>query len=248
MFRLSNFPLVLFLFSMLFLWGAAKLGTRWAHLVEEIREDFATVLAATLTLLGLIVGFTFSMAVGRYDQRKDYEEEEANAIGTEYLRLDLLPDAGNIRKLMRDYLDKRIQRYVLRDGEELDKVQAATAELQNQMWAGVRSIATAQPTPITSLVVAGMNDVINRQGYTHAAWHNQIPRAAWALLLFIALCANFMVGLSLRHQAGRGPMILILPFIVSIALLLIADLDAPTGGLIRVSPENLIELTKSLQP
>jgi len=77
---------------------------------EQRNEDLGVVLAATLTLLGLIIGFSFSMASSRYDQRKNFEEAEANAIGTELVRADLLPaaDAENVRKLLRGYLDKGI--------------------------------------------------------------------------------------------------------------------------------------------
>src|SRR5215469_3344570 len=77
------------------------------------RHDFNIVQAATLTLLALIVGFSFSMAVSRYDQRKTLEEAEANAIGTEYLRADLLPGDGGprTRELLKKYIDLRIAFY-----------------------------------------------------------------------------------------------------------------------------------------
>ena len=86
---------------------------RQRKLEEDIREDFGVILAATLTLLGLIIGFSFSMAMSRYDQRKNYEAAEANAIGTEYVRADLLPasDAAKVRALLRDYLDQRVLFY-----------------------------------------------------------------------------------------------------------------------------------------
>src|SRR5262245_39963429 len=89
--------------------GVLLSGNRRA-VKAEMREDFGIILAAPLTLLGLIVGFTFSMALNRYDQRKNYEEEEANAIGTEYLRAGLLPaaDAAKVRSLLLNYLDQRI--------------------------------------------------------------------------------------------------------------------------------------------
>src|SRR5689334_23194660 len=77
------------------------------------RHDFSIIQAATLTLLALIIGFSFSMAVSRYDQRKTFEEAEANAIGTEYLRADLLPgdDGTRMRELLRNYLDLRVAFY-----------------------------------------------------------------------------------------------------------------------------------------
>ena len=90
-------------------------------LKDEEREDFSLVQGATLTLLGLIIGFSFSMAIGRYDQRKNYEEEEANAIGTEYVRAGLLPaaDAAKVRAQLTKYLDLRILFYHTRWQSEL---------------------------------------------------------------------------------------------------------------------------------
>jgi hypothetical protein len=96
------------------LWLSARIGSffhkRRQKLEEDMPEDFGVILTATLTLLGLIIGFSFSMAIGRYEQRKNYEEEEANAIGTEYVRADLLPaaDAARVRALLRNYLDQRV--------------------------------------------------------------------------------------------------------------------------------------------
>jgi hypothetical protein len=100
--------------------------------------------------------------------------------------------------------------------------------------------------PVTALVVSGMNDVLNSQGYTKASWLNRIPRAAWALLAIIAISANVMLGLYMRRGRSMGALILVLPTIISVALLLIADIDAPRGGLIQVEPENLMSLAESL--
>jgi hypothetical protein len=105
---------IIFIVSLLAQWGAAYLGDLLRRKVKpvttEARADLDTVLTATLTLLALIVGFTFSMAVSRYDLRKNYEEAEANAIGTEFLRADLLPaeNAANMRRLLRRYTDQRV--------------------------------------------------------------------------------------------------------------------------------------------
>ena len=96
---MRNFPSpAVFLPSVLLLWLAAQYGSllglrRRRPLKDDVREDFGVIQAATLTLLGLIIGFSFSMAITRYDLRKNYEEAEANAIGTEYVRADLLPAA-----------------------------------------------------------------------------------------------------------------------------------------------------------
>ena len=92
---IKDYPLLLFALSFfamtLSAWIGASISKRRRILTSEEREDLGIIQAATLTLLGLIIAFTFSMALERYSQRKNYEEAEANSIGTEYLRLGLLP-------------------------------------------------------------------------------------------------------------------------------------------------------------
>ncbi len=249
-----NFPIIVFLVSVFVLWLAIRIGTLIAkrrHLDEDAREDFNLILSATLTLLGLIIGFSFSMAISRYDMRKNLEEAEANAIGTEYVRADLLPNAdaaAKIKTLLINYTDERILFYTTRDPVELERVDTQIAQLQNQLWAAVVPAADTQPTPVVALAVAGMNDVLNSQGYTQAAWWNRIPTAAWALLAAIAICCSMLVGYGSHRTRGSGVLILVLPVIVSIAFLLIADIDSPRGGLIRVKPQNLHALAASLHP
>jgi hypothetical protein len=248
---LTDSPLLVFICSMLLLSAAAWIGgfvvRADRQLSDESRENFAVVLAASLTLLGLIVGFSFSMAVSRYDQRKNYEEAEANAIGTEYLRLDLLPaDAASAaRALLRAYTEQRISFYTTRTASGLAQVDKDTLRLQRQLWMAVRSPALSQPDALKGLAVAGMNDVLNSQGYTQAAWWNRIPPAAWAMMVLIAVLCNAMVGYSGGRGRPRSGALLILPLIVSISLFLIADIDSPRGGIIHVAPQNLISLEES---
>ena len=160
--------------------------------LEDERENFTIVLSATLTLLGLIIGFSFSMATSRYDQRKNYEEEEANAIGTEYVRAGLLDsqDTERVQGLLKKYLARRMLFYTV-GSERLPQVNSDTEQLQQQMWSVVQSATRSKPSPVTALVASGMNDVLNSQGYTQAAWWNRIPTAAWSLMAAIALCATF---------------------------------------------------------
>jgi len=245
-----NYPILIGAVCFVVMWAAAHIGDRLTihRLLPKELEEFNIVLGSTLTLLGLIVGFAFSMAVGRYDQRKNYEEEEANAIGTEYVRADLLPspDADKVHALLKEYLAKRIGFYRTRDRSELDGINRETAGLQNQMWSTVATAAKAQQTPIISLVVSGMNDVLNRQGYTQAAWWNRIPIAAWALMFAIAIVCNFLVGRAARDVKARRPLA-VLPIVLAIAFMLLADLDSPRGGIIRVRPQNLLSLQDSLK-
>jgi hypothetical protein len=248
---LLDYPLFVFALSFFTLWlstaiGAASFKGR-PKLEGTARENFGVILAATLTLLGLIIGFSFSMATNRYDQRKNYEEEEANAIGTEYSRADFLPDAdaARVRALLSKYLDQRVLFYTTRNRHQLAQVNIYTTQLQSKLWSAVKVPAGAQPTPVMALVVSGMNDVLNSQGYTQAAWWNRIPTAAWGLMLAIAICCNVLIGYGARDSKA-GTILLILPLVVSIAFFLIADIDSPRGGVIRVNPQNIISLQESL--
>jgi hypothetical protein len=200
-------------------------------------------------MLALIIAFTFSMAISRYDQRKNYEEEEANAIGTEYVRADLLPaaDAAKVRALLRDYLDQRVLFYITRDEQQIRQINARTAQLQTELWSAILAPVAAQPTPPVALVVSGMNDVLNSQGYTQAAWWNRIPVAAWVLMAAIAICCNLLVGYGVRNVKPGDLLLLVLPLVVSISFFLIADIDSPRNGVIRVNPQNLTSLVESLQ-
>jgi hypothetical protein len=243
-------PYFLLTVTLFALWAAARIGLAFRkkhHEPDEDTEDFTFVVGATLTLLGLIIGFTFSMAVSRYDQRKNFEEQEANAIGTEYVRVDVLPpaDAAKIRSLLKLYLDKRISYYVARDEAPLAEINAASTQLQNQLWAAVIGPAKAQPTPLTALAVAGMNDVLNAQGYAQAAWWNRIPAAAWILLVTISIFCNLLIGYGVRLKSDL--LFLILPVVLSVSLFLIADIDSPRRGVIHVRPENLESLAESLK-
>jgi hypothetical protein len=244
-------PLALFVISLVALWFSARIGAALRNLrklEEEEREDFAVVVSATLTLLALIIGFSFSMAISRYDQRKNYEEAEANAIGTEYVCANLQPaaDAAKVRGLLRSYLDQRISFYRSRDAGELSQIDATTGQLQNDLWSAVQTPSLANPTPVAALVVSGMNDVLNSQGYTQAAWWNRIPDAAWALMAAIALGSNMLIGYVRRRADAKAIQFFVLPLVVSISFFLIADVDAPRAGGILVSPQNLEVLAHSM--
>jgi hypothetical protein len=252
MVNLIDYPLLIFVVSLLAFWISAWIGGwfrgKQGKVDEDAHEDFAFVLGGTLTLLALIVGFTFSMAVNRYDQRKLYEEQEANAIGTEYVRADLLPpaDATRVRSLLRSYLSQRILSYTSRDERQLRQINVETARLQSEMWSVVVAFSTEKSNAVTALSVAGMNDVLNSQGYTQAAWWNRIPLAAWILLGMISMFCNLLIGYVVHGRSGF--LFLILPIALSISLFLIADIDSPHSGVIRVYPQNLESLAASLQP
>lgn len=247
-----NFPLLFFMPCFLALWLSTRIGASFRkarrNLEQDEHEDFRVIEGATLTLLSLIIGFTFSMAINRYEQRKNCEEAEANAIGTEYLRAELLPaaDAERVRALLRNYLDQRILFYQTRDGGQLQQINAYTAQLQTELWSTVQAPPPVQSTPVLALVISGMNDVLNSQSYTEAAWWNRIPIEAWVLMATIAICCNLLIGYAARRSGAKGILFLVLPLVVSISFFLIADIDSPRGGVIRVLPQNLSSLSEFL--
>jgi hypothetical protein len=216
--------------------------------IEETRvSDLDIVHGAALTLLALVIGFTFTMAVTRYDQRKNYEEDEANHIGTEYARISLLPinDTNAVKSLMKDYTFRRIQFYQNRDSSKLDNIEETTEVLQKKLWASVSGPASAKPTPVNALAVSGMNDVIDSAGFTNAAWRNRVPSAAWIFLEVIALICNMLLGYRFKE---RSIVILFLfPLITSLSFFVISDIDNPRQGIIQVIPQNLILEAKAMK-
>jgi hypothetical protein len=250
--NLLDYPLLVFVLSFFTLCLSVVIGAlvrKGRDLEKGTHENYAVLLAAALTLLALIIGFSFSMATNRYDMRKNYEEAEANAIGTEYVRADLLPaaKAERMRVLLRKYTDQRILFYETRDMQQLTQINAYTSRLQAELWSVVVESASSRQAPIIALVASGMNDVLNSQGYTQAAWWNRIPTAAWLLMASIAICCSLLVGYDLRDMKAGRILIPILPLIVSIAFFLVADIDSPRGGAIHVHPENLLSVSESLR-
>jgi uncharacterized membrane protein len=248
---LEHHPLALFAFALV----VQALGAYLGHLLGKRRKtddgseraDISAIVGATMTLLALIIGFTFAMAVNRYDQRKDLEDAEATAISAEYSRAGLLPadTAAQTRELLSRYVRQRILFYQVDDPARLAQIQAQTDGLERQLWSAVSGAAAAAPTPVSALAAAGMNDVLNAEMHTDAAWGYHIPVAVWLLLLLIAFGGNVLIGAS---EKRRSPLVLmIFPLVIAVPFFLIADVDSPRGGLVRVVPVNLIAHARLMQ-
>lgn len=247
-----DYPAVMFVTLLVIFIGAVALGAyvlkRFVTLPDAEREDFNLVQTSTLTLLALLIGFSLSMAVNRYDQRKTLEEQEANAIGTEYARADLLDQrfGGPMKAALVRYAQLRLADYQTRDRDQLAHLTEQTASLQADLWNLASAAAKDRPTPISAVVATGMNDVLNSQDYAEAARINHIPVGAWILMFVIAVFACVVQGYGAKGNPRRGLLIIILPVTVSLSLALIADIDSPRGGIIRIQPQNLARLLHSL--
>jgi len=245
-----DYPVLIFVSAVLLQWLAACLGSlasqRRQDITPEIRPDFSAVQGAILTLLGLIIGFSFSMATARYDLRRSYEAAEAGAIGTVDLRADLVPtaNAAEIRRRLRRYTDLRIEFFRARREDEIQKIDAEAATLQRRMWELTVRPAIEQPNSVTALAVTGMSDLSTAEGNSQAALRSRIPMLAWGLLFIIAMFANGMLGYGARQM--RPKLFFLLPLALGIAFLLVAEIDNPRQGIVHIVPRNLLRARASL--
>ena len=234
---------------LLIMWASGWTSPRFAgegRTQEDTEHEYVGVVeGAALAPLALIYRLQPFHGCRPIRSAQELRGAEANAIGTEYVRADPLrtADVSRVGQLLKSYLDQRILFYTTKDRGKLEQVEAVTGRLQNDLWSAVRAFATVQPTPVAALAVSGMNDVLNSQGYTQAAWRNRIPTAAWFLMVVIAIACNGLVGYNARQPRTRPRTFFILPAIVAVSFFLIADLDSPRRGVIRVAPQNLISLS-----
>jgi hypothetical protein len=253
MHKLVDNPLIVGAAAFITLWLSAIIGSifreRRPNHLESVSHDFRLIMAGTLTLLSLIIGFSFSMAIYRYQQRQTCEDAEANAIETEYIRGDFLAaaDATRFRGLLTNYLDLRILFYTTRDEQRLHQINLGTAKLERELLEAIHACTGTLPPPFAILVASGMNDVLKSQGDTQAAWSNRIPFEAWGLMTLIAVCCNALAGFAAPRSHPEGLLMLVLPIVLSIAFYLIADVDNPRSGLILMQPQNLVRVARFLQ-
>ena len=247
MVKLADYEYLTFAVTLVALWLAVEIGSwiaaRLRPVKEEERGPLGQVVAAGISILALIIGFSFSAAMGRYDQRKHCEQEEASAIGSEYDLAGLLPDADavEVRALIAQYIRLRIAFFNTPDKKELTDLRAERGKLEDQLWPIVQRDAKANQTPIMAQVVAGLNNMTSRPGYSLAAAADRIPDGAWTLMALLAFISCGLLGYG---GQGRKPLVmrLVLPLFVALAFYFIASLDTQRVGLIRVYPVNLLRV------
>lgn len=215
----------------------------------EKEAPVGAMVAATLGLLAFILAFTFGLAAARYDTRRLLVIDEANAIGTTYLRAGMLPDRREvIRALLRDYVEVRLE--AVRSGNLTEGIRRSES-LQEQLWAQALVLGEKHPTSIVvGLFIQSLNEVIDLHAKRLAAGvRSRIPGIIWAALLMIAALSLAAMG----YHAGisrttRSFAELAVAFTFSMVIGLIADLDRPQEGTLTVSQQALIDLRQSMQP
>ena len=224
---------------------------RWRQRRAEHEREapVGAVVGAGLGLLAFLLAFTFGMAASRFDTRRGLVLDEANAIGTTYLRAALLPEPHRteIRTLLRDYMDLRLE--AVQPGMTVP-ARERSEEVQARLWAQAVLVGEKKPTPITGLFIQSLNEVIDLHGKrVTLGLRNRIPSTIWVALYSTAVLAMAGVG----YYAGlasttRSLATLALVVTFSGILCLIADLDRPQEGLLKVSQQAMIDLRKSLTP
>ena len=252
-FRLSSLELVLILAAVIF--GATCLGLllgRYVrHRAEHLREPLGVLQSALLGLVALVLAFGLALAVGRYETRRAAVVDDANDIGTTYLRAQTLPEPIRTRslRLLVRYTDTsiRLSKSVPMSNKARQTI-ADGQELQRQLW-GLAGQALAQ-APIASaprLYVETLNAMIDQQTVRVAALNNRVPGPVLAVEVIFAAAALGLLGFYLAIL-GRGVLpVLLAAALVCLLLLVTFDLDRPTRGLIKVPATPLTSLRASME-
>lgn len=228
-----------------------RVGVAHSQVKSDKTRDGGSVPAAVLTLLGLLLGFTFAMAVGRHDARRELVVQEANSIGTTARRAQLLPEpeAANVGHLLREYISLRIEAHrATQFSKRFGALRKSSVDLHDRLWNEAVAAAAKKPTPITASFIVSLNETIDFEATRVAAKRNHVPGAVWLLLLCVAGCGVWLTG----WQAGmdRGHPFLsrfLFPVLIAVVIALITDIDTPRGGLITLDDRPLLELKDSLK-
>jgi len=195
--------------------------------------------AAVYALFGLLLAFAFSGAATRFDERRELIAMETNAIGTAYLRLDLLPAETQtaLRPLFRRYLESRIATFRSMERPETMLTEyRRSLDLQNEIWrlalAGARE--TGSPA-VLSLVLPALNEMIDITTTRLAATRTHPPPIIYAMLLIVAFAASFLSGMAMAKSPTRPwPHIVAFTLVISATVFVILDIEHPRRGFIRV--------------
>jgi hypothetical protein len=221
-------------------------------LSQDMGSQISTIEVGILGVLGLLLGFTMSMAVTRFEVRKQLVLEEANAIGTAHLRTQLLPavEGREIADLLREYTDVRLEPECGGDMfEQILNARRESARLQDAFWRRAVAYGQKDPNPVrVGLLLQSLNEVIDLDGARWMAFWNHVPETVIYVIAVVSLLAATVVG----YAFGMGRLrqffsISVLSLAITLVLIVIIDLDRPRAGFIRVSQQPLLDLQKQLR-
>jgi hypothetical protein len=246
------FLVAIFAVFLLFMEIGFRTGRRGSGRHDEFsRSHIGSLQAAILGLLALLLGFTFAMAVSRYDARKSLVLDEANAIGTASLRARLLPSPQReeVGALVGKYVDARIDFLDAGiDPARLDAASSMSSQLQEQLWSQAGMAAERDPRSMpVSLFIQALNDVFDLAEKQRVALENHVPETVFHLLIVVSVIALVFIeyawGIAGKRRQGSTA---IFAFLIALVLATILDIDRPRRGLIQVGHESLLRLKADL--
>jgi hypothetical protein len=220
---------------------------------DSSKAHVNAIQASLLGILALLLGFTFSLALQRYDSRSQAVVDEANAIGTTYLRAQLLPASvrADTQRLLREYVDLRVHAgtVTLAQEAERDALLAQANRLQNALWRQARKAAEEDARPVTSgLYIQALNGLIDAYGSRDAALDRHVPETVLFLLYGTFLMAGVIVGYASGAAGHRASFVTyIMVALIVLLVYIIIDLDRPRRGLIEVSQKSLTDLQAAVR-
>ena len=229
--------------------GGYRIG-RWRRrrAVEEKEAPVGAMVAAIVALFAFLLAFTFGMAANRFESRRQAVLDEANAIGTTYLRTRLLPEPerSESARLLREYVDVRLRGVQERRVEEAVK---RSEELHELLWVQAVQAAEKQPGDIVGLYIQSLNQTIDMHGVrVQAGIRSRIPLVIWIGLLALDMLSMASVG----YQSGlsatrRSPAMVVIVLAFASVLFMIADLDRSYEGFLTVTQQALIDLQTNMK-
>lgn len=236
---------------------AALLGALAAkHVAEKTDEEelarstAGTVHAGVLGLLALLLGFSFSMAIDRFDRRRMLIREEANAIALAYRRAELAgePERDELKAVLRRYIDLRVHLYAIAGNmEEQEELDTESEAMHREMYTYGVAVARRDPSDISALLVDSLDEVITMHTYRISSMINHVPSALFWLLFVVSACSTALTGYT--HGSWRDRRWIptaILLVLITVVIMVIVDLDRPQKGMIQIGQWSLLDAQRRL--
>lgn len=230
---------------------SVELGYRFARSrqqqAQEEKAQLGSMVGSTLGLLAFMLAFTFGLAGSRFEARRQIVLSEANAIGTTYLRTAIIPEPmrTEAKNLLREYVDVRLEG--VQQPGKLQQSITKSEELHNRLWSQAVAASEKERSPMTSLFVQSLNQVIDlHASRMMAGLQSRVPAVIWIVLYLLGFLAMVLLGYQAGLNSKRSLAVVALIFGFSLVLVLIADLDRPGQGMLQVSQQAMIDLRRSM--
>jgi len=215
------------------------------------KADIALILGTVMTLLALLLGFTYAMSMSRFETRRELVIEEANAIGTTYLRAKTLPEprSSEIQELLRQYTALRVEIVGMADDapEKIREADNRSKQLHGLIWSHAAALARENPNPVISIFLETLNEMIDLHTKRLAAFWNRVPFSIYLVLFVVSAITLWLIGYYFAISRQRVRILTtMLTLLVASVMWLIMDLDQPVRGAIKASQQSLIDLHQGL--